>query len=331
MGFLPRTPAWSSLHPATPTFSPVTDARHGRLCDAVGEPGALWKMGTDAMEIAGFYRLDVLDPLFLKVVPTDHLERQERANDIARHVASRGVPTNEALDGFPVSLDDDHALFAFPFEEVRFADAGAADLFAVGAGLARLHRALADAPFADEVTERSQTRDVYLEELRQRVIEGHGLPLDILRIVYRTSTRLPAGPKPQVIHGDLNAANVLFPVHGGPPMFVDLEDAAHSWHPPLVDVAMALERFVLVNADSGAEAVQKGQHLLAGYASVAPAGFPSDAYAPVLAALSVRALVLLSALEAAGRFVAPAEWDKFTFLADLAERSTSTLAGLVAP
>ena len=331
MDFLPRTPAWSSLHPSPPSFSPVTDARHGILCDAVGEPGELWKMGTDALELRGFYRLDALDPLFLKVVPTEHIERQARANDIARHVAARGVPTNVALSGFPLALDGEHALLAFPFEEVRFARDEPDDLRAIGEGLARLHLALVDAPFTGSVRDRSQRRDRYLEELRERVIEGRGLPPDILDIVRGTATGLPARPAAQVIHGDLNAANVLFPIHGGPPLFVDLEDAGHCWHPPLVDVAMALERFALARAEAGADALDRGRQLLSAYAAVTPLQMPSGTVAAVLAALAVRALVLLAALEAAGRFVAPAEWDKFSFLADLAARIAPVLDDLEVP
>ncbi len=291
----------------------------------------MWKMGTDDATLGGFYRLDAAVPLFLKVVPGDHLGRQSRAVDVARHVAGRDVATPVPLDAYPRPLVDGYALFAFPYIDARFAMTSLEDLGAIGALLARLHAALSDAPGRAEVSERSSRRDAYLEELRHRVVEGRGLLPEFHDILSTGTTVMPEAGPAQAIHGDLNAANVMFPLAGGGPLILDFEDCAHSWHAPLLDVAMALERFVLVRTDDEDDAVMRCESLLDGYRGITPLAIPPGSLAAILTALAARAMVLLAALESAGQWVAPDEWDKFCFLSGLARRRAPVLARLERP
>lgn len=331
MPFLPRTPACSALNPGPPSFTRVEDRRGGLLCAAVGDEAGLWKMGADDGALGGFYRLDAAEPLFLKVVPVEHLQRQLRAADVARHLAGHGVATPVPLDGYPRPLADGLTLFAFPYLEARFATSSTDDLRAIGAGLARLHLALADAPHEAEVRDRSRRRDLYLEELRQRLVEGRGLLPEFHDVLASGTTSIPDAGPAQAVHGDPNAANVMFPLAGGAPWFVDFEDCAHSWHAPVLDVAMALERFVLVRTEDEDDTVNRAEVLLAGYREVAPLAIPRGSLLATLTALAVRATVLLAALESAGHRVAPDEWDKFCFLAGLARRRAPALARLEGP
>lgn len=328
MPFLPRTPAWSVLTPGAPSFSRVEDQRRRLIRDAVGDDADLWKMSADDGSLEGFYRLDAAEPLFLKIVPADHLERQSRAMDFARHVAGHGVATPVALDRYPRPLADGHALFAFPYLDARFATNSADDLRAIGALLAELHLALADVPHAADVRERSRRRDAYLEELRRRVVEGHGLLPEFHEILSAGTTVMPRADSTQAVHGDLNAANVMFPLTGGRPSILDFEDCTHSWHAPLLDVAMALERFVLVRTEDEDDAATRAEVMLAGYREVAPIALPAGSLVATLTALAARAMVLLAALESAGQWVAPDEWDKFCFLTGLAHRRAPVLAQL---
>jgi Ser/Thr protein kinase RdoA (MazF antagonist) len=331
MPFLPRTPAWSALNPGPPSFSRIDDRRRDLLRAAVGERADVWKMGADDGTLGGFYRLDAVEPLFLKVVPGDHLERQSRAADVARHVAGHDVATPVPLDAYPRNLVDGYALFAFPYLDARFATSSLDDLQAIGALLARLHLALSDAPRGAEVSERSSRRDAYLEELRRRVVEGRGLLPEFHDVLSAGTTVMPEAGPPQAIHGDLNVANVMFPLAGGGPLILDFEDCAHSWHAPLLDVAMALERFVLVRTDDEDDTVKRCEGLLEGYREIAPLVIPPGSLVAILTALSSRAMVLLAALESAGQWVAPDEWDKFCFLTGLARRRAPALARLEAP
>ncbi len=320
--FLPRSPALASLRPRAPVFEEILDERADVLCVACGAAGEVERMGGAGGGLEGFYRLLGPDELFLKVVPADHRQRQVEAGAIARFVSGHGVRTSVDLDGYPRDLPEGQVLFAAPYLEVRYAGAAGDDLARVGSALGRLHRVLADAPFADDVRRLGEQRDRELADLLCRASDEGVAELA------GGSDAFPEAPS-QAVHGDLNAGNVVFPVSGGEPLVLDFEDCRFSHRPRLVDVAMALERFAMVAADDDERAFDLGLALVNGYldATDIPPPAPGD-LGRTLRALSVRALALLAALRREGRAVADAEWDKFLHLLDQVRARGSLLRRL---
>ena len=133
----------------------------------------------------------------------------------------------------------------------------------------------------------------------------------------------------QVLHGDLNLGNVLFADHTVSPAPLDFEDSRHNFHGVAMDLAMALERFVLVRTSDDGRALSLGHRLLAGYAEhAAPWRWGAPGLAGILQSLAVRALLLLAGNRAAGRPVAESEWDKFLYLYAETERRAELLRAL---
>jgi hypothetical protein len=90
---------------------------------------------------------------------------------------------------------------------------------------------------------------------------------------------------------------------------------------------MAVERFVLVPAVDDHQAVALAKALFGGYRDRGGRlCWTRGEIAGVLRGLAVRALLLLSRLQAAGRATAPTEWDKFIWL----HQQTHTRAALLA-
>ena len=136
-------------------------------------------------------------------------------------------------------------------------------------------------------------------------------------------------PLSQPVHADLVYGNILAPLDGGPLVVIDFEDALISWHPPFYDLALVIERFVLVAEPDDGRASELAGALLRGYGSVSAAGLRSGLpLRAMLELLSLRALLMLSDIEAAGGMVAPREWEKFFGLHDLAVARTALLARL---
>ena len=312
---LPRTPAWQSLRPASPTFGPIEDERAGLLVGVVGSPASVWRMGIDHGALHGSYRLTGDRDLFLKVVEAGHRDSQLASDRIARHLASRGVSTLTCLDGYPRDLPDGHALFAFDFVDGRFAEAEPRDIAGLGRAVGQLHRVLADAPFAARVLDLSRDRDDTLERYRLLAMSDGGVPEHVTAIVTHGDT-CHVATSTQVIHGDLNYTNALFPLRGDEPLLLDFEDCRFSHLPRLVDLAMALERFVLVAEAENDDAFDLGQALIRAYRAADPRPFDAGAgdLSSTLRTLAIRALVLLCEMRRRGEEVEDAEVGKFVEL-----------------
>lgn len=290
-----RPPAWAALQPTE------LKLRHGagtwvkRLQTAVGRPGRI--LGQDPHPTAGegyfqFIPEDGSRRLFLKTVHTQRLASLLDANRIAEWLSEHALPVSSMLDSYPRRINTDYYLIAHGLIDARFARPEAADIRALGHLLGRTHKALSALPWAADVRARALARETRFSALQADAAQHTHGPLQ-QRLLNETPVQLPL-EQGQVIHGDLNIGNLLFGKVSGQPVLLDFEDANHNWCSPLVDLAMALERFVLVCNNDEQESLSLGSTLMQAYRETAPplsGNLPDPGF--ILRALATRALLLL--------------------------------------
>lgn len=318
---LPRKPAFATLQPSPPEFMPLDRSEPSLLLSCVGSGRLLGRRGADT-GIDGYYlhQSENGDTTFLKVVPTDHAKRQAAADAVASWVAHFGVRTPIPLPGFPRMMGNDHTVFAYQYIVSRFANTTVSDLSQIGTSLAIMHAALAQYPDSTEVQRTSAIRTAMLTNRRNIVCSGlHSAgpkPARLREIFEREMalfSLLEDAPEHQPLHGDLVYGNILFPMKDGAPVLLDFEDTLISWLPIDIDIALALERFILLPEQDDDMALVLGRGMLRAYGEARgkDSGFLAHPLSDSLRLLSVRALATLAEMEAQGSTVNIAEWEKF--------------------
>lgn len=317
----PRPPAWVGLEPGEVRDFLIDDAWAQQILTAIGHDGQLLARRPQAGIGENYYSFVPLDDsrrLFLKTVSDERLPSQLAANRIAEWLADHALPVSPLVHDYPRRLDAGHQLLAYRQIDGRFARAERNDLHAVGRLLGRTHNVLKALPWAQEIRTRSAQRDQLFEQWHAQQLAAPGTPPAVRELLQQTAPGLPQR-QAQTVHGDLNLGNLLFGLASGQPLLLDFEDANHNWHSPLVDLAMALERLVLVRCDNPQQAGDLGSALLQGYlATVEEAPQVDSEPTAILQALAVRALLLLG--NAPAGTDCDGERDKFLYLYRLADQ-----------
>ena len=316
---LPRAPAHAGMLPRDPFFGAATDdCRHALeaiLPDVVGVERMI--LDPEAADTGRFYRVRRRDGevWFLKVLPEDDYAGIAAADALAARLprccgAVRSSGVLRFADG------SNRVAVAYPFIASRYATAEPADLAALGRAIAGLHQGLREIQDRLAIAERARARTRRLLATLQRASNAQGALEDV--DVEWDDSRLASvldGDRAQPLHGDLNPGNILFELESGAIRFLDFEDARHSFGPPLLDLALPLERLCLLDDDE-ATAVESAIQFLRAYAeagSVAPIA-TSGALATALRFINLRALALMIERRNAGLETSPQEWRKFTRL-----------------
>ena len=323
-----RPPAWAGLEPAEPVLQRVTDARGLRIIAAIGREGRLLGRSPEARSNRYFTFVpeDGSRRLFIKTVGAQWLESQLQANRVAEWLADNALAVSTLLPSYPRRLDPQHHLLAYNLIDGRFARADADDVLAIGRLLGQIHHTLRSLPWAHEIRDRSALRDALFERWHAEQSQNPDTPAAVREVLVQSSPQL-AAENGQVIHGDLNIGNLLVGRGSGHPALLDFEDALHNWHHPLVDLAMALERFVLVRCTQAEQAEQLGKALIDGYLATAPQlPLPQQRPQQMLQSLATRALLLLG--NSSDSASVRAEQEKFIALHQLADQQAYLLERL---
>lgn len=280
------------------------------------------------------FRLDGAEakPIFIKLVDAAHRDSTERAEAIAKWLAELKIDVAAPIEGFPRVLADGRIAVAAPFVDGRRLRAEPDDLAALGRTVAELHAALAAHPGRDAWRRSSEQRLAHLAGVRQDIVAG----------------RLSGGPKPAMLrrlasddtldftgrglaatplHGDLNPGNVLLDHDSRRVLLLDFEDVFHSVLPPVFELALMVERFVLVPVPDDHVAEPCAQILLKSYRAAA-GGAPLAAGAGasrILRSLALRSLCTLASGERDGMSVDADEWHKFFVLEEQACRRSALI------
>lgn len=305
--------------PTWPTFVPACgDVR--LLIEAV-IPDAT---GVDRMQLASentvsarFFRVAQSSgmPRFLKLLQADELPAVSEAERIvARLPKEAGAVTS--CGTYSLRDGSGRALVAYPFVEARYVDSNPRDLSALGRAVAMLHAALREVEERIAIEARAQARTRSLDATL-RTSGGTGPSGGALGLSVRFEDLLDMldGADAQPLHGDLNPGNILCDRESGAIRFLDFEDVRHSFGPPLLDLALPLERLCLLHDDE-AEAVASAVFLLRAYAAArgtAPIA-SRGALGAALRFINMRAIALMLQRSEAGLDAAPEEWRKFSTL-----------------
>jgi Ser/Thr protein kinase RdoA (MazF antagonist) len=331
----PNPPTFASLVPAMPEFVAICKV-DAALAGALGGTGEWLAMsGTTGGEISYFRFVPASggEAIFVKVIPASRIAAELADDAMARSVHDKGVAARVMLPGYPLTLDDGRAVCGYPFIEGEFAAPSRQEMESLGQGLGRLHGALKDCGADNEVRDLSQVRMSIIKSGYAKLCANPDHPM--WRWCHNgegwePDFELAALPR-QIIHGDLNRANVLFPNPNGRPVFLDFEDSRMSWLPPICDIAFVVERFALVVDGGGEVALRLATAFLNGYRDtvgkqpIARHGLLAE----ILRMLAIRSLSLLAA-KSSGCTIAPIgqEETKFIDLLALHARSKGFLAAL---
>jgi Ser/Thr protein kinase RdoA (MazF antagonist) len=325
---LAREPTWRGLNPGLPLWQPA-DPVDAWIVSAAGLNGHLFAQVPGSGISAGFYRLERQSaaPLFLKKVETERRSLLEDAETIASWLHARGVLVATALPGFPLVLPDGALLIAMPYIDGRRVVATAGDLAALGKSLAALHDTLVLHPAVEAWRTNTRAHLNHLEEIRTALANGRLTagpePMQLAQLAAETDLDfIDAHADWQPRHGDLNPGNLLMVNDSA--VLLDFEDVPHSMHPPLTEICLAVERFILASVEDDNEAVRLGRVLLDGYGWKQEFG---NGMSPikVLRARALRSLSLLASAEEAGTYISETEWYKFFYLEQMALRRAATL------
>lgn len=311
----PRKPAWPGLKPVQDAFAPVSESIYAQIVPNFGGTGKLLGRELDRPGPAGHYHYFPKQgaPLFLKALPKKALASQLAADKIVRYLSRQGLPANPLLPAPPCFKNEQLVFLACPLIQGRFPSSTKRDLQALGRATANLHNTLVHLPFQQEIQERCEKREQELKQLWFEIRGGRGkklvIPKEALAILKKTGPNFP-GTEKQVIHGDLNPGNILFIQGSDKLIFIDFEDCLHSWLPPIVDLAMLLERCVLVAQPADQAAEELAVLFLEEYKKNNPAKVNGD-LGDTLQNLAARALILLALAEQSGNPPTRSEWQKF--------------------
>jgi Ser/Thr protein kinase RdoA (MazF antagonist) len=144
-----------------------------------------------------------------------------------------------------------------------------------------------------------------------------------VRSICRSGADFSSTDARQPLHGDLHLSNILMPVGGdAKPIFIDFEEVGHSVLPARFELALFIERAVLVREPDDARAAALADSFLSAYFAGddnAARLFKSRAV-ETLQALAARSLCVLADMERNGLEVDDAEWMKFVELYAQASR-----------
>lgn len=331
-----KAPAWQGLTPGLPETVEVSPADGKRILDLVGLSGRLTGLRLGERDIA-HYRLQppAGAALFFKIVEPAQRVSAERAEAIAGWLAGQGVAVAAPLEGYPRALSGGRLAVVSAFIDGRRIRADVADLTALGVSVAHLHRALAAHPDRPGWVRATRTRLNELKRVRAGLATGllsTGPQPDQLRAlaadiaVEFDPADLPSVPQ----HGDLNPGNVLLESRSGRPILLDFEDVFHGVLPPIFELLLMVERFVLVRIENDDEAIALGRALLNAYRGATENALALSTHSPsdLLRSLALRSLCVLALGEASKIMTADDEWNKFFELDRQARRRTNVLASI---
>jgi Ser/Thr protein kinase RdoA (MazF antagonist) len=332
-----RKPAWSGLAPALPEPVEISAAEAEEVLRAFGLSGQLTglRLGGGNVE---HYRLQPPSgpPLFLKLVGPGQRDIAKRAEALARWLAGKGLAVSAQLDGFPRRTSDGQMALAAPFIEGRRIRADEHDLRLLGETIAGLHLLLASHPDRPAWKLATRARLDTLTNVRADLSSGSlrcgPEPNRLRELAADMTAEFDLGSvETAALHGDLNSGNVLVDVASGRHVLLDFEDVLHSVLPPIFELLLVIERFVLVPIEDDETALTRSHALLDAYRRSGGRQLSAHGRAPaaVLRGLALRSLCVLAYGEAAGIGTPDDEWRKFLVLEERARQRAPLIARII--
>lgn len=324
-----RPPAWPGLKPARPIYAPADPGIATAISAALGIEAPVFALANAGSDTATFRIEDQRTPLFVKLVPASRWSALREAELIAQWLVEQGAPAIAARSLDPPQLPSGELVVTYPFADGR-PPLPATDARTIGAGISRIHTTLSAHAGVSDWRARTEQRLNRLVEVRSRIAAGllaAGPRADDLRALAadREISFLPAAHgtgAARPLHGDLNIFNIV--IENDTARFIDFEDVVHSVLPVEHELALVIERVILVQEQSDSSAAIAVDALLDGYAESGGDEVNKRSLPAVLVGLSLRSLCTLALIDPDGTDTA--EWLKFFSLIDLVRRRESVFA-----
>lgn len=125
----------------------------------------------------------------------------------------------------------------------------------------------------------------------------------------------------QMVHGDCNYTNFMFERHTGEPFIIDFEESRSAWLNPLSDLAVATQRFALV--DRTDQTPRLAAALVDGYVAASGRRVRTNDLQTAGEEMIARSILLMAEKEAEGIAIPEGEWQKFSDLAEIVRAGRS--------
>lgn len=240
---------------------------------------------------------------FCKLIRPGDAAEFELQRELAQELYDHGVPTPKPVDIIKCqpqergSSSKNREIFFYLTEFVagRYISSSSADALTLGKTIGKMHNALRYSKKQSLVRQNCQKHFDWfskaLDASNQKLIQEDDVLKPALEIVeqYDLSFFKPFLEDAQIIHGDLNAGNVIF--NDGVAFVLDFEDAVKSYSSPILDISFCIERFFIKLMDNW----QKHTDIFLTAYRLASKSAQKDSFilSDILELLAVRALLII--------------------------------------
>ncbi len=331
-----KPPAWVSLTDVClPKFVPATQEEIDALQEVLGDG-----LGIERMELGGrhlhMYRVknySMGGELLIKWLPSERYDEARETYELSYWLSERGFSTPyPILEPCQLNLYRGGLIYGISYHRHRLLRPTPEDMQALAISLVQIHDILPRHEKYGQWRQNTEKRLSLLASIRNDLANGKlrsGPDPDRLREI-ASDKRLDFirnDMSRQSLHGDLNFRNAFVPLLEGDQvnssiMVLDFEDVKHSVLPVVFELALVIERFIMVHALKNEKIITLARIFLSNYKERCIHRMDLEAvdWVNVIQSLNLRSLCVLSLIESQGGIIPSGEWYKFFYLFDIAER-----------
>jgi Ser/Thr protein kinase RdoA (MazF antagonist) len=314
-----RKPTWTDLSPGLPVQRLVENEGRDKFWRELSLNGALYSLDFGEGPSNMFRLSDPQGDSFVKLYSPESARIGYQSEILANWVAERSELVSPSKSGFPRYLKNGSLAGVRSYCNGSRVPVTAVAMRSLGRSIAELHSLLASHPDRDAWLKNTDRRLDIVEMTRDDIVNNElkaGPDPDLLaelaatpKLFFRQSeaSRIP-------LHGDLNPGNLM--MESGRAQIFDFEDVEHSVLDSCFDLALVIERIIMMCGDmSDRQRVEISHAFLVGYRqSGGVLSVPKDLLlADIPRVLSLRSLCLLAFAEHNDISLPEAEWRKFFF------------------
>ncbi len=325
--YLSGPPAFTSLWPAFPQQNPAPRAARDAIVRVMHDVSDVKVLGAAGQSIAGRYVVTMKDGVrrFLKVFENEIRSLQVHSDQVARRCSDSGIPVILAMTPDPIGIGNGFSAMLFPYVDARFSDRTFDEVGMVGSLIGKVHRCLEGHPQARKIETAANDMHERLCATAGRILGGWTAHARFQPIAVSAARRYVDGllirRQAQMIHGDCNYTNFLFDRHTGSPYVIDFEESRSAWLNPLSDLAVATQRFALVDRTN--QSSRLAAALVDGYVVASGRRVRTNDLQTAGEEMIARSILLMAEKEAEGISIPEAEWQKFSDLAEISRADRS--------
>lgn len=251
-----RKPAFSGITPSELEWSNASTSQLVFIskffgCSCISNLYARAQMNPDELE--GFYKLGINDKFyFVKVVPSEFSSSLLAGEKIASWLSHKSLSSVVCISGFPVHDSiSGLSVFVYPFYSFRYCQPTTHDLTKIGSYVANMHELLDNYPDSRELEINSWRHHESICRTMKRYTDPSCLHLGQISTVSQILSSIDdtlldcVFHSPQLIHGDLNAGNILFDLSSTSVFALDFEESSYTFYSCWYDLVFVIQRFII--------------------------------------------------------------------------------------